>query len=51
MEKRSTWEQFVDAWLSTDERLDTSNVSVGLSSERQQCSNNIPNSEARDLEL
>jgi GH24 family phage-related lysozyme (muramidase) len=45
------WDSFVNTWLSNDESLDTTKLSVGLSSERQKYFNNINNKDARDAEL
>lgn len=46
-----SWDAFVNTWLTNDESLDETKLSVGLSSERQQYFNNIANKDARDAEL
>lgn len=43
------WDSFVNTWLTNDESLDTTKLSVGLSSERQKYFTNIPNKAARDV--
>jgi GH24 family phage-related lysozyme (muramidase) len=47
----SDWESFVARWLTSDEQLDNSNVSIGLSVERQAYFKNINNKDARDKGL
>ena len=45
------WNNFVNKWLTNDDTLDVSDVSVGIDPRRKVLFNNIPNKAARDAEL